>query len=146
MNRKLSKRERQLRLIRLCVKKDYSANKIQKMLQRKGLGMKRKGLLALVRKKKGVRKTRVSVKYVPHKYRPKLIVEKRIAVYGTVGGKSRRAELSGSGRALYRTMLHLTKHPPKKRFLNARASDVAIMPEVFLDFYEEWDEHPKVFS
>ncbi|MEM1540248.1 MAG: hypothetical protein QXJ07_02555 [Candidatus Bathyarchaeia archaeon] len=119
--RQIRQRER---LIRYYVGKRYSANLIQHKLREKGLGMRRKELLAKVREIKGVPKRLHPEKHVPIEYLAKAerrrrvrvkpeAVGKWIAVYGTVDGKSRCIELSGSGRALYSAMLHVAKHPPK---------------------------------
>jgi hypothetical protein len=109
--------------------------------------MRRKELLARVREVKGVPKRPKAEVHIPIKYRK---VERRrvrvpakwIAVYGTVDGKSRRVELAGSGRQLYRAMLDLAVHPPKKRFVRCSASEVSN----YLDYEDEWDEHPAVRS
>jgi hypothetical protein len=150
LKRKLSKKEIQKRdrLIRYYVKRRYSANLIQKKLQEKGLGMRRKELLARVREVKGVPKKPKPEIHIPTKYRkPKpvrvrVVPAKWIAVYGTVDGESRRVELAGSGRQLYKAMLDLAKHPPKKRFVRCSASKVSN----HLDYEDEWDEHPAVRS
>lgn len=117
------------RLIRYYVKKRYSANLIQHKLRQKGLGMRRKELLAKVRAFKGVAKRPEAEKYIPRKYVARVKWRRRaervgvapakwVAVYGTVDGESRRVELAGSGRQLHRAMLDLAKHPPKKGLLN----------------------------
>ena len=155
MLRKLSKKQKvqRERLIRYYVRKRYSANLIQQKLREKGLGMRRKELLAKVREVKGVPKKPYAERYVPIKYLSRAKRKKRlrkmpkaiakwIAVYGTVDGKSRRIELGGSGRALYSAMLHVAKHPPKKRFVRCHAIEV---PR-YLDYDENWDEHPAVIS
>jgi hypothetical protein len=150
LKRKLSKREIQKRdrLIRYYVKKRYSANLVQKKLQEKGLGMRRKELLAKVREVKGVPKKPKPEIHIPTKYRKRkpvrvrVVPAKWIAVYGTVDGESRRVELAGSGRQLYKAMLDLAKHPPKKRFVRCSASKVSN----YLDYEDEWDEHPAVRS
>ncbi|MEM3797745.1 MAG: hypothetical protein QXY74_04835, partial [Candidatus Bathyarchaeia archaeon] len=145
--------EKRLRLIRNMVKKNYSANLIQHKLREKGLGMRRKELLAKVREIKGVPKRPHPEKHVPIKYLARAERRRRvrvkpeafgkwIAVYGTVDGESRRIELGGSGRALYSAMLHVAKHPPKKRFVRCHASEAPY----YLDYDEEWDEHPAVVS
>jgi len=147
--KRLTKKEIQKRdrLIRYYVKRRYSANLIQHKLRQKGLGMRRKELLAKVREVKGVpRKPKAEV-HIPAKYRKVKrrrvwVPAKWIAVYGTVDGKSRRVELAGSGRQLYKAMLDLAKHPPKKRFVRCSASEVSN----YLDYEDEWDEHPAVRS
>ncbi|MGP3705244.1 MAG: hypothetical protein ACKD6O_08150, partial [Candidatus Bathyarchaeota archaeon] len=107
------------------------------------LGMRRKRLLAVVRRVKGVRK-----KPHPEKYVPKwvLLKGKRVAVYGTVDGESRRAEVYGKGRELYKVMQVAVKHPPKKRFLKETASSVLASPKGYFDIRAVWDERPEVES
>ena len=70
MLRKLSKKQKvqRERLIRYYVRKRYSANLIQQKLREKGLGMRRKELLAKVREVKGVPKKPYAERYVPIKY------------------------------------------------------------------------------
>ena len=76
------------RAIRTYVKQGYSANKIQKKLQSRGLGIQRKRLLAEVRRVKGTEPKAHPQKYTPKKYRrvtPRarrpLFNGKHIAVY-----------------------------------------------------------------
>ena len=145
-------------IIRKLAKKGYSANKIQKELQKRGLGIRRKELLRLVRKVKGVKKKPHAQRYIPRKYKARalwrkralkvkpLLISKAIAVYGTVQGKSRRVEMSGTGRSLYNAMLYVGKHPPKKRFLRILADKIILFPRTYLNFDEKWDDHPKVIS
>ncbi|MEM3586341.1 MAG: hypothetical protein QXO71_03370 [Candidatus Jordarchaeaceae archaeon] len=57
---------------------------------------------------------------------------KSIVVYGTVSGKSRRVELTGSGRSLYNAMIVLSKHPPKQRFVKCSVGEV--------DYYLDYDD------
>jgi len=59
-----------MEMIRTLVSQGYSANKIQKILQKQGLGIRRKKLLTIVRALKGVPKKPQTWKYVPKKYRP----------------------------------------------------------------------------
>jgi len=147
MKRKLSEEDIQQRdkLIRHYAEKRYSANQIQKKLQENGLGMRRKELLARVREAKGVPKKPKPEVHVPIKYRKaekKGIPAKWIAVYGSVDGTSRRIELAGSGKQLYKAMLDVAKHPPKKRFVQCSATEVSN----YLDYQTLWDERPKVKS
>lgn len=144
----ISRRER---LIRYYVKKRFSANLIQHKLREKGLGMRRKELLAKVRIVKGVAKRLHPERHIPTKYLAKAeerrrvkpeFIAKWIAVYGAVHGESRRIELGGSGKDLYRAMVEVAKHPPKKRFARCHASEALN----YLDLDEEWDEHPAVVS
>lgn len=148
------KEKERKKLIREYVKRGYSANKIQKELQKRGLGMRRKELLAKVREVKGISKKPHAEKHVPIKYKRKVMKMRKIeeikpisypkwvAVYGTVNGKSRRVEMSGSGRELYNAMFDVVKHPPKRRFVRCHAGEAPF----YLDYFDEWDEHPAVVS
>ena len=156
-------------LIRKLVTKGYSANRIQKELQKRKMGIRRKRLLAYVRQVKGVEKKPTPEKYVPKKYRevrkseigfipresrsfwrrkPRVYMRlgKRIAVYGTVWGMSRRVEMYGTSRELYEAMLGVSQHPPKERFLVCDARDIIDNPFEYLDLGETWDGHPEVES
>jgi hypothetical protein len=62
----LSKQQKEA--IRGYVKKGYSANKIQKQLKAQHLGIRRKVLLAEIRKAKNQPKKPNTVKYIPKKY------------------------------------------------------------------------------
>lgn len=82
----ISKQQR--KAIRTYIKQGYSANKIQKKLKGQGLGIRRKTLLAEVRKLKGTNPKAHPQKYTPQKYRrvtPKarkpVFRGKHIAVY-----------------------------------------------------------------
>jgi hypothetical protein len=146
-------------VIRRLVKTGYSSNRIQRELQKRGLGIRRKNMLKMIREAKGVKKKPHAEKHVPRKYRarvtwrrkaltakPVVYMPKAVAVYGTVGSESRRIEMSGTGRSLYNAMLYVGKHPPKKRFLRILADKMILFPRRYLDFDEEWDEHPEVIS
>ena len=162
MTRKLTRHERYQRaeaLIRRLVKKGYSSTKIQKELRRRHLGIRRKNMLKIIRKVKGVKKKPHAEKYIPRKYRarvkwrrraltvkPTVYLPKAVAVYGTVDGETRRVEMSGTGRSLYNAMLYVGKHPPKKRFLQVLADKIILFPRRYLDFDEKWDDRPKVIS
>ena len=54
-------------IIRKLAKKGYSANKIQRELQKRGLGIRRKNMLKIIRKVKGVKKKPYAEKYIPRK-------------------------------------------------------------------------------
>jgi len=162
MTRKLTRHERYEKaknLICKLVKKGYSSTKIQKALRKRHLGIRRKNMLKIIRKVKGVKKKPHAEKYVPRKYRarvkwrrraltakPTVYLPKAVAIYGTVGGESRRIEMSGTGRSLYNAMILVDKHPPKKRFLRILADKIILFPRRYLDFDEEWDKHPEVIS
>ncbi|MEM3829939.1 MAG: hypothetical protein QXP36_12125 [Conexivisphaerales archaeon] len=137
------KEEEREKVIREGVRRGYSANQIQRELQKRGLGMRRKRLLAVVRRVKGVRKKPHAEKYVPKWI---LARGKRVAVYGTVEGQSRRAEIYGKGRSLYQVMQVAVKHPPKKRFLKETANRVLASPKDYFDIRAVWDERPEIES
>lgn len=73
--------KQQIKVIRGYVKQGYSANKIQKMLQKQHLGIRRKTLLAEVRKIKGAKKKPYSVKCTPKKYRRRVSPPARRPIY-----------------------------------------------------------------
>lgn len=148
---KQSKEQRRNRLIKSYAQKGYSANRIQKMLRQKGLGLRRKELLRRVREVKKVKPRGTGAKYVPVKYRrpaERKAVQpaKAVAVYGLVYGESKRVQMYGSGRDLYKAMVLVSRHPPRKKFLTADASRIALSPSEYLDLDEEWDRHPEVSS
>lgn len=75
--------------IKTYVKQGYSANKIQKKLQKQHLGIRRKVLLAEIRKLKRQEPKADRRKYIPKKYRRRrptarkpVFVGKQVAVYG----------------------------------------------------------------
>lgn len=90
--------------IRTYVKQGYSANKIQKRLQKQHLGIRRKALLTEIRKIKGQKPKANSFKYTPKKYR-KMV--KELAPPRRV----RRAFFGGKSVAVYRSAK--TKRHPK---------------------------------
>jgi len=144
--------------IREDSRKGMTANQIQKDLQAHHMGMRRKTILGIIREERGKPKRGEEWRYIPTKYQYRILADlpevkkermkrtglfgKQIAVYGTVDGKSRRVQLTGTGKDLYRAMLDVAKFPPKKRFLTAGAGDV----HRHLDFDDRWDKHPKVES
>ena len=73
--------KQQTEAIRTYIKQGYSANKIQKKLQRQGLGIQRKRLLAEVRKVKGTKPKTLPQKYTPKKYRRRVTPRARRPVY-----------------------------------------------------------------
>lgn len=68
-----------------------------------------------------------------------------IAAYGTVHGKSKRVQMKGSGKQLYRAMVLVSKHPPKKQFLTLSAEALLDDPDEFLE-RGHWDARPKIES
>lgn len=129
--------KRRERLIRDYVHRGYSAN----LIQREGLGMRRKDLLKRVRE---IRESEKAPMVVTVRRARVRWVEagKRIALYGTVGGESRRLEMYGTGRQLYRAMQDAVIHPPKKRFVECHAKEA----RRYLDYWMEWDYRPEVIS
>ncbi|MEM1793281.1 MAG: hypothetical protein QXE92_03475, partial [Thermofilaceae archaeon] len=96
--------QKRIKVIREMTYEGYSANKIQKALQKMGLGMGRQRLLKLVRY-----------------FKEKLV---QVAVYGTVKGKTRRVEIIGlSGSELYQAVKKAVKKAPKARFVKVRGKD-----------------------
>jgi hypothetical protein len=116
----LTTTKKQFSAIRGYVRQGLSANKIQKKLQKQGLGIRRKTLLAEVRKIKGKTPKLKRQKYTPKKYqkrartisrRPRIIRHplyfgKHVAVYRYASTKrhpkpySARFEFYGSGKDL----------------------------------------------
>jgi len=145
----ISKQQR--KAIKTCIKQGFSANKIQKKLGKQGLGLRRKTLLAEVRKIKGTKKKSHPQRYTPHKYRVRRLkidfpMMKQIAGYSTVHGKPRRYQVAGTGKQLYRVMLLISQHPPKRKFLTISAKELLKNPWRYLDQEERWDRYPYVES
>ena len=106
--------EQQKNAIRDYIKKGYSANQIQVNLKNRHMGIRRKVLLAEVRKVKGQAPKAETVKYIPKKYararwrarakRPRLrpLGEKQVTLIGLHKGKLISKTQRGSGKDLYR--------------------------------------------
>jgi hypothetical protein len=133
--------------IRELSKKGYSANYIQKQLQKEHRGIRRTQLLAYVRQFKLREPKGEAWKYTPKKHRKTavsyILRPRRVAIYGKVNGFSRRIEAYGRGRELYQLIKVAITHPPKKRFLTKPASDFSYID---LDLGEEWDDKPTIKS
>jgi hypothetical protein len=109
--------EQQKNAIRGYVKKGYSANQIQVSLKNRQLGIRRKVLLAEVRRVKGQPPKAEAVKYIPKKYararwrarakriRLRPLGEKQITLTGLHKGKLISKTQRGSGKELYRFVL-----------------------------------------
>jgi len=115
------------------------------------MGIRRKDLLAEVRKLKGTKKKPHPQKYTPHKYKVRRLkrrfpMMKQIAGYGTVHRKPRRYQVSGTGKQLYRAMQLISQYPPKRKFLTISAKELLKDPARYLDLKERWDRHPNVES
>jgi hypothetical protein len=142
--------------IRTYVKQGLSSNKIQKRLQEKHLGIRRKTLLAEIRKLKHQKSKPNLRKYTPRKYRKRTLHPSKatsrfqkgyqIAGYGTVHGQSRRLQVYGSGKQLYKVMLLASQHPPRTQFLTIYAGTLLSNPWRYLSKEEFWDAKPRVDS
>lgn len=147
-----SKFDKQIKIIREGVEKGFSANKIQKILKSKGLGMRRKTLLGWVRKIKGVKKKPSPSKYVPRKYKVVAKAKRvkvsrvRVAVYGIVNNEGKRIEIEGNPKAVGKAVALAVKNPPKKKIVHAKAEKLVQKPLVYLNKEEEWDTRPEVES
>jgi hypothetical protein len=139
------------------VKQGLSSNKIQRRLQERHLGIRRKVLLAEIRKAKRQKHRTNCYKYTPRKYRTRktpytsrarrqLFIGKQIVGYGTVHCQSRRIQVYGSGKQLQRVMLLASRHPPRIRFLTIDASTLLSNPWRYLSREEFWDAKPRVDS
>jgi hypothetical protein len=119
MTKKTRITKAQQKAIRGYVRRGYSANRIQKALSKRHIGMRRQVLLKHIRSVKKV--TRVvprkkyvptperrvgRVKYIPRKYRvprpyPKIPTTKQITLVGKHHGKKVEKTKTGSGKELY---------------------------------------------
>jgi len=146
--------------IRQLSKQGKPANEIVRQLRREGIGIRRKTILAYVRKFKGRKPKPQPYKYVPRKYRRKpayrrrLIAppptpkQKHIAIYGKHKRKSKRIEASGTGKQLYKFLIDAVEHPPKRRFVTVSVDKVKGLSDRarYLDYGEYWDEKPTIKS
>jgi hypothetical protein len=143
--------------IRTYMKEGLSSNKIQKKLQKQHLGLRRKTLLAEIRKVKRKKPKANTFKYTPKKYRMRRVsypstarrhfyFGHQIAGYSTVHGQSRRIQVYGSGKQLYKVMLLASQHPPRTRFLTIDAGTLLSNPWKYLSREEFWDAKPRVDS
>ena len=149
--------KQQRNAIRTYVKRGLSSNKIQKRLQERHLGIRRKVLLAEIRKVKRQKPKANRHKYTPRKYRSgrtsypslarrQLFIGRQIAGYGTVHGQSRRIQAYGNGKQLHMVMLLASRHPPRTRFLTIDAGTLLFDPWRYLSREEFWDSRPRVDS
>jgi len=149
--------KQQKKAIRPYVKEGLSSNKIQKRLQQRHIGMRRAVLLAEIRKIKRQKPKANRYKYTPRKYRKRRVFypsharrqfygEYQIAGYGTVNGKSRRIQVYGNRKLLYKVMLLASQHPPLTRFLTINAETLLSNPWRYLSREEFWDDRPRVDS
>lgn len=115
MTKNLTKQQKEA--IKGYVKKGYSANQIQVNLKNRHMGIRRKVLLAEVRRVKGQPSKAETVKYIPKKYararwrarvkriRLRPLGEKQVTLTGLHKGKLISKTQRGSGKELYRFVL-----------------------------------------
>jgi hypothetical protein len=154
--------------IRQLSKQGKSSNEIARQLRREGIGIRRKTILAHVRKFKGRKPKAEPYKYTPRKYRMRkakaIVAEyhrkeaerhyeyevkpKHIAVYGRVDGISKRLEVSGTGKELQSVLLDAVEHPPKQRIQRVSADRLRSLSAraKYLDYKSEWDDRPTIRS
>jgi hypothetical protein len=154
--------------IRQLSRQGKSSNEIARQLRREGIGIRRKTVLAYVRRYKGRKPKAEPHKYTPRKYRVRkakaIVAEyhrkeakrryehevkpKHIAVYGRVDGISKRLEVSGTGKELQSVLLDAVEHPPRKRFLRTSAKKLMTIHGrgEYLDMQREWDKKPTITS
>lgn len=136
----------QIDAIREYSRQGLSANEIQRRLSKQRMGLRRAVLLNYVRGFKGQKSKAKVSKYVPHKYRiPLFVGAKQVAEYGKVHGQSRRIQVYGSGKQLYKLMQLISQHPPRERFLIIDANSLLSHPWRYLSM-EFWDERPEIKS
>ena len=125
--------QKQTKVIQSHVKKGYSANQIQLYLKSQHMGIRRKVLLAEVRRFKGQSPKTETVKYIPKKY-----VKKR----WVVRAKRPRLRRLGEKRVVV-TGEHCGKLVVKKRFGSGKDLYNFVFDEMRSDF---WDDKPKIHS
>lgn len=139
---------KQMQAIKQYSRKGFSANKIQKELSHRHMGLRRTVLLGYVREFKEKQAKPHVEKYAPTKYRPAPrigFLQKQLAVYGTRHGESKRIQMVGSGSQLYRAMILVSRHPPRKQFLTISAEALLDDPHRYLEG-GNWDAHPETSS
>jgi len=112
-NRKTRKRRtglsaKKLRAIKTYANKGYSANRIQKRMRQRHMGVRRKTILRVVRETKGRPQRAHPEKYVRRKYRrpvqihyPSSFLPKQVRLIGTQKGEPKVVRKEDSGRNLY---------------------------------------------
>jgi hypothetical protein len=143
--RKTGLSAKKLREIKTYARKGYSANRIQKKMRQRHMGVRRKTILRIVRETKGRPQRPNPEKYVRRKYRKSTVAvtaptRGRSVSYTSFGVKglavydgNKRIQMRGTGRDLYNAMKIVVKHPPKEQFLDITASEVLLHPEMFLE-------------
>ena len=98
---------KKLRAIKTYANKGYSANRIQKKMRQRHMGVRRKTVLRIVRETKGKAPRPHPEKHIPHKYgRPThvsypLLGQKQVTLIGYHHGEKVRRNRRGSGRQLF---------------------------------------------
>jgi len=131
-----------------------SANEIVRQTRREGIGIRRKTILAYIRGFRGKAPKPHAYKYIPKKYltrKRRLHIEydvkrKHVIIAGKVNGKSRRIEVSGTGRQLMDFLRDAVRHPPKQRFVRGDVSTIHGRSKIKLDWRKHWDARPKIAS
>ena len=118
---KVDSKKQRVKVIRTYVKQGYSANKIQKKLQKQGLGIQRKKLLAEVRKIKGQLPKANRFKYTPKKYRkiPKDLSSSQGRKWNFFEGKSVAVYLT------VKTKRHPKPYSSRYEFCDSTGKDLA---------------------
>ena len=118
----------QRRVIKTCVKRGYSANKTQKQLQKRHIGVRREVLLKEIRKIRRV--TAYRRKHVSRNYYPP------IRAWRAPG-------ISLGPRQITLTGKHLGKNVEKKRVGSGKELQKFVMEEIEGDY---WDARPAITS
>lgn len=138
---------KQIDAIRGYSRKGYSANKIQKKLSQRHIGLRRTVLLGYVREFKEKQARPHVERYTPTKYRGAKIgfFQKQVAAYSTFHGQSRRIQTVGNGQQLMKVMMIASRHPPKKQFLTVSAGAFLEDPWKYVE-RGRWDARPEITS
>jgi len=129
--------EQQKNAIQIYVKKGYSSTRIQKSLSERHMGLRRKVLLAEIRRVKGQAPKAETAKYIPKKYaqapRVKAPPRKRLRPFFA---QIQEKQVTIIGR-------HYGKRIIKKQYGKGRDLHRFVKDEMTGDY---WDEKPQVFS
>ncbi len=129
--------------INQLAKQGYTTTKIQKVLRKEGMGIRKQTMLWIVRQYYHKPAPQHPERFIPIKYRrpvpPPLPPEERLgrhlSIYGTQRGIRKRIEMWGrDGRELQQAAILAAKHAPLDRFLEVNASDLLRNPHRYLDF------------
>jgi hypothetical protein len=159
--------KQQRKAIRSYVKKGITANKIQKRLRARHMGMRRTVLLSQIRKVKHQKPKANRLKHTPKKYqrmtsgvphpsreRRQTMSGRQVAVYGYARTRrnprpySARFEFYGSGKDLFKAVkLAHDGFVPRKEwaFVKCSAREFLSNPEVYGE-RGEWSDSPRVES